>query len=111
MTPISKRAGEAVFRAKRRDQRDEIGVAAALAEPVERALHLPRAGAHRRERIGDGVAGVVMGVDAEMVAGDDARDFADDALDLVGQCAAVGVAQHRPSARPASYAARAQSSA
>ena len=39
-----------------RDERDEIGIAAALAQAVERALHLARAGAHRGERVGDGVA-------------------------------------------------------
>ena len=54
---------------QRRDEGDEIGVAAALAEPVQRALHLPRAGADGGERIGDRIAGVVMGVDAEMFAG------------------------------------------
>ena len=42
-----------------------------------------------------------MRVNAEMVAGDDARDFGDDALDLVGKRAAVGVAKHDPArARP-----------
>ena len=40
---------------QRRDEGDEIGVAAALAEAVQRALHLPRAGADRGERIGDRV--------------------------------------------------------
>ena len=88
--------GELGFERQRRDQRDEIGVAAALAEAVQRALHLPRAGADGGERIGDRIAGVVVGVDAETVAGDDARDFADDALDLVRQRSAVGVAEHRP---------------
>ena len=57
--------GEVRLQRQRRDERDEIGVAAALAEAVQRALHLPRAGADRGERIGDRVAGVVMGVDAE----------------------------------------------
>ena len=74
------------------DQRDQIGVAAALAEAIQGALNLPGAGAHRRQGIGDRVFGVVMGVNAEMVAGNDCDDLADDALDLVGQCAAIGVA-------------------
>ncbi len=83
------------------DQRDEIGVAAALAEAVQGSLDLPDAGPHRRERIGHRVASVVVRVNAEMVAGDGARDFGDDALDLVGKRAAVGVAKHHPSrARP-----------
>ena len=55
---------------QRRDDRGEIGVAAALAEPVQRALDLARAGAHRRERVRHGVVGVVMRMDAETVAGD-----------------------------------------
>ena len=37
-----------------------------------------------------------MGMDAEIFAGDDARDLSHDAFDLVGQRSAVGVAQHRP---------------
>ncbi len=55
---------------QRRDETDEIGVAAALAKAVQRALHLPRAGADGGERIGDRIAGVVMGVDAEIFARD-----------------------------------------
>ena len=51
---------------QRRDDRDEVGVAAALAEAVERALDLARAGAHRGERIRHRLLGVVMGVDADM---------------------------------------------
>ena len=50
------------------DQRDEIGVAAALADAVERALDLARAGAHRGERIRHRLLGVVMGVDADILA-------------------------------------------
>ena len=81
---------------ERRDDRDEIGVAAALAQAVERALDLARAGAHRGERIGHRLLGVVVGVDADMIAGDGLADFADDLLDLMRQRAAIGVAQHHP---------------
>ena len=90
------RVGEFVLQPQRRDQRTEIGVAAALAEPVQRALDLPRAGAHRGQRIGDRLLGVVMGVDADMIAGDMLRHVADDGLDLVRHGAAIGVAQHHP---------------
>ena len=55
---------------QRRDQRDQIGVAAALAEAVQRALDLAHAGAHRGQRVGDGLLGVVVGVDAEPIARD-----------------------------------------
>ena len=79
-----------------RDDRDQIGVAAALAEAVERALDLARAGAHRRERIRHRLLGVVMRMDADMVAGHMLHHLADDRLDLVRQRAAIGVAQHHP---------------
>ena len=78
------------------DQRNQIGIAAALAEAVERALDLARAGAHRGERIRHRLLGVVMGMDAEMVAGHGLDHVADDGLDLMGQRAAIGVAQHHP---------------
>ena len=57
--------------------RDQIGVAAALADAVQRALDLAHAGLDGGQRIGDRLAGVVMGMDAEMLArhagGDHAR--------------------------------------
>ena len=81
---------------QRRDDGDEIGVAAALAQPVERALDLPGAGAHGGERIGHRLLGVVVGVDADVVAGDRLHHLADDCLHLVRQRAAIGVAQHHP---------------
>ena len=88
--------GEFGLQRQGRDQGHEICVAAALAKAVQRALHLPRAGANGGERIGDRVAGVVVGVNAEALARNDARDLADDALDLIGQRPAVGVAEHGP---------------
>ena len=94
--------GERVLQRQRRDDGYEIGVAASLAQAVQRSLHLPRAGADGGERIGDRVSGVVVGVDGETIAGNHARDVADDPLDLMGQRAAVGVAEHRP-ARPGRY--------
>ena len=47
--------------------RDQVGIAAALADAVQRALDLAHAGLDGGERIGDRLAGVVMGVDAEIV--------------------------------------------
>ena len=47
------------------DDRDEVGVAGALADAVDRALHLGGAGFDRGERVGDRAAGVVVGVDPE----------------------------------------------
>ena len=88
--------GVFLLQLQRRDDGDEIGVAAALAEPVERALDLARAGAHRGEGIRHRLLGVVMGMDADMIAGNLRADLADDALDLMRQRAAIGVAQHHP---------------
>ena len=75
------------------DDRAKVRVAAPLAEPEQRALHLPRARRHRRDGVGDGEAAVVVAVDGD----DDVREAlangARDALRLVGEDAAVGVAQ------------------
>ena len=93
------------------DERDQVGVAAALAEPVDRALYLARARAHGGERIGNRVVGVVVAVDAEALAGNALGRGGDDALDLVRQRAAVGVAQHDPARARLDSAASRHSSA
>ena len=79
-----------------RDQRDHVGVAAALAQPVDRALHLAHARPHRGQRVGYGILGVVVRMDAEPIARDLLGHFAHDALDFVRQGSAVGVAEHQP---------------
>ena len=96
VTPVSKRSASSAFNAS-------VGIRVtrlALPQRSPRPFSAPctcRAPARiGGERIGDRVAGVVVGVDAETFAGNDARDLADDALDLIGQRAAVGVAQHHP---------------
>ena len=78
------------------DHRDQVGVAGALADAVDRALHLRRSGFDRRERVGDRAAGVVVGVDAQR---DPAERFADDGerrSHCRRQRSAVGVAQDHP---------------
>ena len=84
------------FQHQGRDDRGEIGIAAALAEPVQRALDLARTGAHRGERIGDRLLGVVMGMNADIGAWHVLDHVTDDGLDLMWHGAAVGVAQHHP---------------
>ena len=96
VTPISKRSENSLLQPQGRDQRAQIGVAATFAETIERALNLPRAGAHRGKRIGDRLLGVVMGVDADVIAGNMLDDLADDRLDFMRHGAAIGVAQHHP---------------
>ncbi len=96
-TPVSKRLAIGFLQQQRRDQRRQVRIAAALAQPVQRALHLPRARVDRGERVGHGIAGVVMAVDAEPVAGDARGDhLGGDAAHLGRQRAAVGVAEHDP---------------
>ena len=73
------------------DGRDEVGVAGALAVPVDAALQVGGAGQHGRHRVGDRAAGVVVGVDAETRAG--GHHVGDDLADLVRQHAAVRVAE------------------
>ena len=79
-----------------RQDRDQVGVAGALAVAVDRALHEPGAGADRGERVGDAAAGVVVGVDADpspcAVLGDDRCGRLGD---LVRQARAVGVAERQ----------------
>ena len=103
--------GKFVLQPQRRDQRTEIGVAAALAEPVQRALDLPRAGAHRGQRIGDRLLGIVMGVDADMAAGDVLDDTSPTMVST--SCGMVPpLVSHSTTQRaPDSYAALAQASA
>src|SRR6266567_7609300 len=50
---------------QRRDDRYEIGIAAALAQPVQRSLNLTGAGANRRKAVSHRLLGVVMGMDAD----------------------------------------------
>ena len=57
---------------------------------------MPRPCAHRGKGIGNRLLGVVMGVDAEMAAGDVPRHRANRRLDLVRHGAAIGVAQNHP---------------
>ena len=76
------------------DDRRQVGVAGALADAVERPLHVAGAAGDGRHRVGDGAARVVVAVDAD---GDVGADVGDDGgrhrFDLVRERAAVGVAQ------------------
>ena len=58
-------AHEVVARAQRHDDLFHRGVAGTLAEPVDGALHLPRARLHGAQRVGDGEAQVVVAMDRE----------------------------------------------
>ena len=86
----------ALLQHQRRQQRDQIGVAATLTQPVDGALHLPAAGGDGGERVCDRVLRIIMGMDAEPVAGDVLDHGRDDLMHLVRQCATIGVAEHDP---------------
>ena len=82
------------------DDREQVGVAHALADAVHGTLHLRGAGAHGRERVGHRATGVVVAVDAEGLAREGSAGGRDDLLHFEGQRAAVGLAKiHRVSAR------------
>ncbi len=76
------------------DAHHQVGVAGALAVAVDGALQLRRAAEHRGDRVGDRAARVVLGVDADLHTREVGYDVGHDGLHLVGQRAAVGVAQH-----------------
>ena len=78
------------------DDRDEVGVPGALADAVDRPLHLGRARFERGQRVRDRTAGVVVAVDPQRRP---RQRFAHDrerGADLGRQRAAVGVAQDEP---------------
>ena len=74
------------------DDRDEVGVAGALAVAVDAALDVRRARGDGGQRVGDRAAAVVVRVDADAGAGR-GDDVVHDLGDPVGQHAAVGVAE------------------
>jgi len=58
-------AGNAELQFQVRDDRTQVRVAAALAVPINGALHLDAALAHGRQRVSHSAFAVVMGMDAE----------------------------------------------
>ena len=91
---------------------DEVGVAAALAVAVDRALDVAGAGLDGGEGVRHRQAGVVVNVDAERHARAQLGAHAPrHGGHLVGEAAAVGVAQHHRASRRPSMAARRVASA
>ena len=90
-------AGQAHLEDQGRDDRGQVGIAAAFAEAVDRALDLIDAAGDRQQGVGDGGFRVVVGVDAELdlcsVAVEILFDPFDDRRQFMGQGAAVGVAE------------------
>ncbi len=84
--------GLAVLELQRGDDGEQVGVADPLAVAVGGALDVRGARVDGGQGVGDGAAGVVLGVDAEAGAGV-GQDGGDDGLDLGRQHPAVGVAE------------------
>ncbi len=75
-----------------RDDRTEVGVAAALAVTIDGALYVDDASLHRRQRVGHGHLAVVMGMDTQGGARS-LLHFLDDSHQCSGQRATVRIAQ------------------
>ena len=78
-----------------RGDRDQVGVARALAVAVHDALHLEGAVLDRDQRVGDRASGVVVHVDAHGCLAHVRDDAGDDARDIRREHPAVRVAQHQ----------------
>ena len=74
---------------------DQIGVAASLAQSIEGPLHMTRARSHCRERIGNRLPGVIVGVNSHHTIGMLHHHLLCDAFHLIAHCAAIGVTQHQ----------------
>ncbi len=75
------------------DRSGEVGVAGPLAVPVHASLDVGRTGPDPGDRVGHGTAGVVVEVHADLAL-EVGHHAGHDALDVVGEGATVGVAQH-----------------
>jgi len=75
------------------DDRDQIGVAATLAETVDRSLHHADAGPDRLDRIGHAEAAVVVCVNPHPLRRDERGNLGDGRRHLKGKRTPVGVAQ------------------
>ena len=75
------------------DGGEQVGVAHALADAADGALDLQRARADGGKRVGHRTAGIVVTVNAQLLAGKRARNDADYLLHLEGKRAAVRLAK------------------
>src|SRR5262249_57277479 len=86
-------AHPSLLQLERGDERDQVRVAAPLAEPVRRALHLHAPPLERLERVRDRQLGVVVTVDAEAGSRDGTLRRVDGPTDLRRQRPAPRVAE------------------
>ena len=76
-----------------RQDRAEVGIAAAFAIAVDRPLHVSRTCSNRCNGVGHATFAVVVRVDSDAGVGKSGAKRADDLVDLPGHRAAVGIAQ------------------
>ncbi len=92
-TAIGQHLKARFFHGQVRANGNQIGIAAALADAVDRALHLHRAGIDGRQRIGHGQIAIVVAVNSHRHGQGGLSGFRERG-DFLRHGAAVGVAQH-----------------
>ena len=90
--PFRRNALETEFELQVGDDGAQIGIAAALANAVDGALHLGRARLHRHDRVGHRHFAIVVAVDADRHR-EQRLDPGGDVENVAGERAAVGVTQ------------------
>ncbi len=86
----------AVFQHQDRDQRDQVGVAAAFTDTVDGSLNLPRPCLHRRDGVRHRKATVIMGVDADIRIRQGLTNRGYRLGDLFGHGATIGITENDP---------------
>src|SRR6478672_1673228 len=84
------------FQLERWNDRNKVGIAATLAEAIERTLNLPRTGSNRGKRVRHRLVCVVVGVDPDVIAGNSFYHLTDDLFNFVRQRSAIRIAQDNP---------------
>ena len=86
-----------VFQKQGRNQRGQIGIAAALAQTIERALNMARARIYRGQTARNGGFGVIMGMNAQTIPRHARGDYRPrDLANLIRQSAAIRITQNDP---------------
>ena len=84
------------FQLQVRDNRREVGVTSALAQTIQRSLHMTCTAQHSSHRVGDGTTGVIVAVNADRdIVADMAFHLCHDLLHFVRKASTIGIAQHQ----------------
>ena len=83
---ILRKAGVVLLKLEIRDDRCEVGVASALTQTIQGALHVARTSSNCRHRVCDRASGVIMAVDSDRcIVTDVCIDLGHDVFNLVRQ--------------------------